>query len=149
MNLPQDELRNLVELRHRSPHGILGMHPLADGSGVVVRAFVPSATKIEVRAVNGESDPALVLQQVHKAGVFEGISNAATQVFAYELVITDGQGKEHVTRDLNAVRDEICRRFPGVRVELYFTELEAQRASFTALAEPALHGWGQTGLAPI
>ena len=50
----------------------------------------------------------------------------------------EGRLKEHVTRDLDAARDEICRRFPGVNVELYFAELEEQRASFTALAEPAL-----------
>ena len=46
--------------------------------------------------------------------------------------------KEHVTHDLDAARDEICRRFPGVSVELYFAELEEQRASFTILSEPAL-----------
>jgi len=99
MNLPQDELRNLVELKHRSPHSILGMHPLQDGSGVVVRVFVSGASKVEVRALSDGDGPGLVLQQIHKFGVFEGISNAVTQVFPYELVITDGQGKEQVTRD--------------------------------------------------
>src|SRR6185503_9594512 len=99
MNLPQDELRNLVELKHRSPHSVLGMHPLADGSGLVVRAFVPGANSVEVRAVGGSAQPGLVLQSVHKFGVFEGITNAATKNFAYELVVTDGQGKAQTARD--------------------------------------------------
>src|SRR5688572_15766643 len=99
MNLPQDELRNLVELKHRSPHSVLGMHPLADGSGLVVRAFAPGASQVEVRAVDGDAQPGLVLQPVHKFGVFEGITNAATKNFAYELLITDGHGKAHATRD--------------------------------------------------
>ena len=50
MNLAPEELRNLVELKHRSPHSVLGMHPLADGSGLVVRAFVPGfKLKVPVR----------------------------------------------------------------------------------------------------
>jgi hypothetical protein len=44
------------------------------------------------------------------------------------------QLKAHVARDMDAVRGDIHRHFPGVRVELYFAELEGQRASFTALA---------------
>ena len=41
MVLTQEELRSLVEVNQRSPHQLLGMHPLGDGSGLVVRALVP------------------------------------------------------------------------------------------------------------
>ena len=46
--------------------------------------------------------------------------------------------KEHQSRDLIAVREQIQRRVPQVEVELYFAEIEEERASFTAVAEPAL-----------
>jgi hypothetical protein len=46
--------------------------------------------------------------------------------------------KEHQSRDLNAVRAEIHRRFPLVDVELYFAELEGEVVSFTELAEPVV-----------
>ena len=50
----------------------------------------------------------------------------------------EGCLKEHQSRDLNAVREEIQRRFPRVAVEIYFAELEGQQASFTELEEPVL-----------
>ena len=43
MVLTRDELRSLVEANNRSPHQLLGMHPLGDGSGIVVRASLPGA----------------------------------------------------------------------------------------------------------
>jgi hypothetical protein len=46
--------------------------------------------------------------------------------------------KEHVSRDLIAAREEIQRRFPNLRVELYFAEIEGEQATFTEVAEPAL-----------
>jgi len=47
MILTPDELRSLIELKHQSPHTLLGMHPLGDGSGLVVRAFLPDAAARE------------------------------------------------------------------------------------------------------
>jgi len=46
--------------------------------------------------------------------------------------------KEHVRRDLISAREEIQRRFPKVRVELYFAEIEGQQASVIEVGEPAL-----------
>ena len=45
MILKTDELRSLVELKHQSPHTLLGMHRLGDGTGLVVRAFLPDAQR--------------------------------------------------------------------------------------------------------
>ena len=33
------ELRKLIELKSRSPHALLGLHVLSDGSGLVARAI--------------------------------------------------------------------------------------------------------------
>ena len=99
MILSPQELRNLVELKHRSPHDLLGMHPLGDGSGVVVRALVPDAVAVEIQPVHETDKPAIKLERLHEAGLFEGVSKEASQVYAYELVITDGQGNVRRARD--------------------------------------------------
>src|SRR6185369_4301876 len=99
MMLSPDELRTLVELKHRSPHSLLGMHPVGDGAGVVVRAFQPGAARVEVRALDEANGPNLELERIHQAGVFEAVAGAARGVYAYELVVTDGQGKVHAARD--------------------------------------------------
>ena len=99
MKLSSDELRSLVELKHRSPHSVLGMHALEGNSGVVVRAFLPDVAKVEVQPLGGQGTPGFELQRIHDAGVFEGAVSTANGVYAYELVLTDGQGNVHRTRD--------------------------------------------------
>ncbi len=100
MILSPEELRRLVELKHRSPHEVLGMHALADGSGLVVRAFLPHAGKVEVHPLGEDGPPPFELQRIHqKDGVFEGVTPAANQVYPYELVITDGPGPVQRQRD--------------------------------------------------
>ena len=99
MILTPAELDSLVQVIHRSPHQLLGMHPLGDGSGVVVRAFLPWAAKVEAFPSREPNQPKIALKRVHEAGVFEGVNATAKRVFAYDLVITDAQGNEHRTRD--------------------------------------------------
>ncbi|MCU0782554.1 MAG: 1,4-alpha-glucan branching protein GlgB [Verrucomicrobia bacterium] len=99
MILTPDELRSLVGLKHRSPHQLLGMHPLGDGSGVVARALVPGAAGIEIQPVHEKNQPGFKLKPVHVAGLFEGVTKKAKRVYAYDLVITDAGGKEQRTRD--------------------------------------------------
>ena len=100
MILSPEELRRLVELKHRSPHAVLGMHPLADGSGLVVRAFLPHAAKVEVHPLAENGPPPFELQRIHqKDGVFEGVTPAANQVYPYELVVTVGSGSVQRQRD--------------------------------------------------
>ena len=57
MLLTKEELRSLVELTHQSPHSLLGMHPLGDNSGLVVRALLPDAAKVEVQPVHEKDKP--------------------------------------------------------------------------------------------
>ena len=99
MLLTKDELRSLVELTHQSPHTLLGMHPLGDQSGVVVRAFLPDAKKVEVQPVHEKDKPKFELKRIPKTDVFEGVTKNAAAVYAYDLVITNHQGKTRRTRD--------------------------------------------------
>jgi 1,4-alpha-glucan branching enzyme len=99
MLLTKDELRSLVGLIHQSPHTLLGMHPLGDQSGVVVRALLPDAKKVEVQPVHEKDRPKFELKRIPNTDVFEGVTTLANAVYAYDLVITDQQGKTRRTRD--------------------------------------------------
>ncbi len=99
MLLTQDELQSLVQVRHRSPHQLLGMHPLGDGSGLVVRAFLPNAAKVEAVPTHEKNKPRIQLKQLDASGLYEGVTTGAKEVYAYDLVITDYQGKVRRTRD--------------------------------------------------
>ncbi len=62
MVLSHAEVESLVQVKHRSPHTLLGMHPLGDGSGVVVRAFMPDAAQVEVQPVHERNKPRIQTQ---------------------------------------------------------------------------------------
>src|SRR4051812_817153 len=99
MVLTREELNSLVELKHPSPHTLLGMHPLGDKSGLVVRAFLPDAAKVEVQPVHEKSKPRFELQRIPKTDIFEGTTKSANTVYAYDLVVTGHDGKVRRTRD--------------------------------------------------
>jgi len=99
MILTTEELEALVNVQHRSPHTLLGMHPLANGSGLVVRAFLPNAASVEAVPVHEPDKPKIKMRRLHEAGVFEGITREADRVYAYDLLITDPKGRQRQTRD--------------------------------------------------
>ncbi|HVU08819.1 MAG TPA: 1,4-alpha-glucan branching protein GlgB [Verrucomicrobiae bacterium] len=99
MILSSDELRALAELKHQSPHTLLGMHPLGDQSGIVVRAFLPGAKKVEIQPVHEKNKPAFELARIPNTDIFEGVSKKTNAVYAYDLVITDFQNQTRRARD--------------------------------------------------
>src|SRR5882672_7695815 len=99
MVLSQEELRSLVEVRTRSPHQLLGLHSLGDGAGLVARALLPGAAKVELQPVHEKDKPSIKLKRIPKTDVFEGTTPNATRVYAYDLIITDHSGKTRTTRD--------------------------------------------------
>ncbi len=99
MILTSDELHSLVELIHQSPHTLLGMHPLGDGSGLVVRALLPDAAKIEIQPVHEKERPKFELKRLPNTDIFEGVTRSANKVYAYDLVVTTHQGRTRRTRD--------------------------------------------------
>src|ERR1051326_5331897 len=99
MLLTQDEPNTLVQVRHRSPHQLLGLHPLGDGSGLVARALLPGATKVEFQPVHEKDKPTIKLKRIPKTDIFEGTIKEANRVYAYDLVVTDHSGNVRGTRD--------------------------------------------------
>jgi 1,4-alpha-glucan branching enzyme len=99
MVLTPEELRSLVEVKNRSPHQLLGLHPLGDGSGLIARALLPNAAKAELQPVHEKDKPTIKLKRVPKTDLFEGSTTEASRVYAYDLVITDQAGNARRTRD--------------------------------------------------
>jgi 1,4-alpha-glucan branching enzyme len=97
MMLTPFEVERLVTARHHSPHELLGMHPFR--SGVVVRALLQDARGVEARPVPGASGPVIPLACIHPDGLFEGSTEAATLPYAYELVVTQHDGRTRTLRD--------------------------------------------------
>jgi 1,4-alpha-glucan branching enzyme len=79
------------------------MHPLGDGSGLVARACLPGAAKVEIHPVHEKDKPVIKLKRLPKTDVFEGVTTQANRVYAYDLVVTDHQGKVHRTRDAYSI----------------------------------------------
>ncbi len=99
MLLTKEELASLGGLQHRSPHELLGMHPLGDGSGVVARALIPDAESVELAPTHEKNKPSFKLARIAGSDLFEGVSKKATKVYAYDLIITDKAGGKRQTRD--------------------------------------------------
>ena len=80
MILTHAELESLVRAQHRHPHQLLGMHPLGDGSGVVVRAYLHNAAHVEAAPALEKFRPRLKLERVHESGLFEGVTREANRI---------------------------------------------------------------------
>jgi 1,4-alpha-glucan branching enzyme len=99
MILTTEELRSLVELIHQSPHTLLGMHALGGKSGLVARALLPDASKVEVCPVHEKDKPSFELQRIPGTDLFEGVTSAADRIYAYDLLVTTRGGRRRRTRD--------------------------------------------------
>src|SRR5690348_14880814 len=99
MALTQEERSSLVEAKNRSPHELLGLHVLDGGSGLVARALAPNAVQVEIQPVLEKDMPTIKLKRIPKTDLFEGTTNEAGRVFAYDLVITARDGQVRRTRD--------------------------------------------------
>ena len=99
MIIRDDECRSLVEARNANPHSLLGMHPVGTEKGVVVRALLPGAERVQVVPVHEHDKPLIQLERVDAYGLFEGFSKKASTVYAYDLVAMYPGGKEWRTRD--------------------------------------------------
>jgi 1,4-alpha-glucan branching enzyme len=75
------------------------MHPLGDGSGLVVRAFLPDAAKVEIHPTHEKDKPKFELKRIPKTDVFEAVTKSVNKVYAYDLVVTNRQGQTRRVRD--------------------------------------------------
>ncbi len=88
------DVQRLLDRDHPEPHAYLGAHPA--GAGVVVRVYRPGAESVSVVRKRRKPAP---LEQVHPAGVFEGVLAKARLPLAYELEVDYGHAGMFTIRD--------------------------------------------------
>ena len=98
MILSDDELKRLFRAEHWDPFSLLGPHPASrEGTvGVVVRAFVPEASRVEVLRHGKDSQR---MTRIHDEGLYEVTIADARLPLVYRLAVTDGQGHKTERHD--------------------------------------------------
>jgi 1,4-alpha-glucan branching enzyme len=98
MILSEDEVTRLFRAEHWDPFSLLGPHPASrEGTaGVVVRAFVPEASRVEVLRPGKDS---LRMTRIHDEGLYELTIADARLPLVYRLAVTDGQGRKTERHD--------------------------------------------------
>ncbi|MDQ6729334.1 MAG: 1,4-alpha-glucan branching protein GlgB [Actinomycetota bacterium] len=94
MRIATSELDALARREHGQPHAILGAHPVDDS--VVVRALRPAAVEVSVKPAKGKS---VSLEQIHPAGIFEGVIPGATLPLRYKLKVDYGDAGSFTLED--------------------------------------------------
>ena len=94
MRVPTRELEAVVRRQHANPHSVLGAHP--ENGGVVVRAYRPAARQVRAKLNGGDG---FELEEIHPAGVFEGVLEAAELPLQYELEVDYGDGGTYTIQD--------------------------------------------------
>jgi len=91
-SIPRDDLRRLLELRHRDPHSILGAH-LTNG-GAIIRAYRPEAVQISV--LLDDQEPRAMIARP-EPGLFEvAVAEKGPEIFRHRLEI-EYPGKYRIT----------------------------------------------------
>ena len=99
MILTDQELESLSRVTHASPHSLLGLHVLGNGNGLVARAQLPNAARVELVPCHDLKRPRMTLERLGETSVFEGTTAESREIYAYDLVVTDHQGETHQYRD--------------------------------------------------
>ena len=98
MPLPADVVEALRESRLSDPFSVLGLHP---ENGVLhVRAWLRGATAVSV--VRRGDGARFALGRRHADGLFEGAIPGATERFAYDLAVREGDAPERLLPDTYA-----------------------------------------------
>jgi 1,4-alpha-glucan branching enzyme len=84
--LRPEEIDQIIEGKHPSPHSILGNHRLGNGgsASIVIRAFLPGAERASVVA-EGMDLPRIPMEKIHEAGFFETVMEERSDFFPYKL----------------------------------------------------------------
>ena len=74
--LRPEEIKQIIEGKHPSPHSILGNHKLGNGGSesIVIRAFLPGAARVSV-VVEGGDLPRIPMEKIHADGLFETVTS--------------------------------------------------------------------------
>ena len=91
---PDNQLNRLLAFEHHDPHSILGAH--LDGKQIVVRAFRPDATRIDLLVPGDAPRP---MHKRDQAGLFEATVEGRVSIFPYQLELHYPDGESLTTYD--------------------------------------------------
>jgi 1,4-alpha-glucan branching enzyme len=94
MTVATRDLDALARREHGDPHSVLGAHPST--GGVTIRALRPAAQGIRAVLPDGT---VLGLEQIHPAGIFEGVLAGAELPLAYQLQVDYGDSGSFTIED--------------------------------------------------
>jgi 1,4-alpha-glucan branching enzyme len=94
-----NDFEELLAIRHRDPHRVLGAHPT--DAGVVIRVLRPDAAFVRVIPDDGAIAPR-VMTQLHADGLFAVRFDGEREPFPYRLEIGNHFGVKFVLRDAYA-----------------------------------------------
>lgn len=90
-----EEIARITRAEHCDPFSFLGMHPLSETGGVVVRVFRPDAKEVQVSSsVGGSDSQTWQAAKVHPAGFFELVLKDV-EAFSYRLTWKDDGDTVH------------------------------------------------------
>lgn len=94
------ELYEIINSEHKNPHHILGMHEIVfkGKKSMVIRAFIPQASKIKVIDVN-HPNVKYDMDKINKEGFFEVIISDKKEKFKYQLDISDDNNNNWIIYD--------------------------------------------------
>ena len=94
MTIASAELESLARREHGQPHAVLGAHAVEDG--VAVRVFRPGAASVAIKPAKGKS---VTLEQIHPAGIFEGVLPEAKLPLRYKVKVDYGEAGKFTLED--------------------------------------------------
>ena len=97
--LSDGDIERIVGSRHDAPQRVLGPHA-SDGTSVLVRAFLPTADRVYLRA-RGQPPRDRVMARVHEAGLF-AVSVPPQEAQDYEFLLVAADGAVSRRRDAYA-----------------------------------------------
>jgi len=83
-----DVIAAIVGGYYSAPFDVLGLHPVLEGEGLVVRAFQPDAKAVAVR----RGQAVHPMARIHEEGFFEAVFPDDREFFSYQLDITGWDG---------------------------------------------------------
>ena len=89
------DIAGIVNADHPDPFGFLGMHELAAGGPLVIRAFLPQARRASVVAAK-RGKVIAGLSKIHEDGLFAGAVEGRKERFAYRLRIESDDGESEI-----------------------------------------------------
>ncbi|MFA5168421.1 MAG: hypothetical protein WC530_07820, partial [Candidatus Omnitrophota bacterium] len=94
----QDAIEKILRFEEGNPFKILGPHPARNGRGVVIRAFLPRASKAWVQPLEGnrERKP---MEKIHPGGFFQAVFEKVGRIFPYKIGTCDENGFLHEAED--------------------------------------------------